>query len=397
MRAAEREDLTAAAVSFERSIDLLEGTERLGAMVRHAELLEEMADFPASVDVASRAMELADALGNRVEALRARLVHIMATGQVDPAQTLAEAATDVEAILDEAEDRNDPRLADQARLALARIFFFLGKTSRTLEILEPLVGRASDLPRRDRREMIIQIGTSAYFGATPVDEALIAVERAGEIDKGRLSAEAFVFRTTGGLLAMAGRFEEANAAFDRCRRLLHELGDPVRAWISTQIDGEAFRLEGRFEEAEQLFRSMVERFDAMGETGYNSTICAILANTLCDQDRFDEAEPFAQRSRELAAEDDFASQTSWRMAQARVLADRGAVKDALGLADEAVAINEGTDYLSWQGDGLEAKGMILEAAGRDDDARAAFGESLDRYERKGNVVAANRVRERMRR
>jgi hypothetical protein len=80
-----------------------------------------------------------------------------------------------------------------------------------------------------------------------------------------------------------------------------------------------------------------------------------------------------------------------------VLADRGDVEEALRLADEAVAINEETDYLSWQGDGLEVKGMVLETAGRDDDAQAAYGLSLDRFERKGNVVAADRVRERMRR
>jgi tetratricopeptide (TPR) repeat protein len=396
MRAAEREDFTAAATFFERSIDLLEGTERLRALVRHAELLEEIADFQGAVDVATRAMELAASLGERAEALRAKLVHIMSIGQVDPAQTLAEATTEVEEILSEATDGDDRGLADQARLALARIFFFLGRTSRSFEILEPLIGHASRWPRRDRRDLATQIGTSVYFGATPVDEALAAVERAGEIDKGRLSAEVFALRVTGGLLAMAGRFEEANSAFDRSRQLLHELGDPVRARISTQIDGEALRLEGRSEEAEQLFRSMIDALDAMGETGFNSTICALLAHTLCDQGRFDEAEPFVGRSREMAAEDDFASQASWRMAQARVLADRGVVEDALRLADEAVAINEPTDYLSWQGDGLEVKGMVFETAGRDDDARAAYGQSLDRFQRKGNVVAADRVRERMR-
>jgi tetratricopeptide (TPR) repeat protein len=396
LRAAEREDMNAAAAFFERSIDLLEGTELLRAMVRHAELREEMGDFRGAVEGATRAMDLADALGDRPEALRAKLVHIMSIGQVDPARTLSEATTAVEEILAEATDVDDRGLADQARLALARISFFLGKTSRTLEILEPLMGHASRWPRRDRRQLASEIGTSAYFGATPVDEALVAVERARQIEKTRLSAEVFALRVSGGLLAMAGRFEEANAAFDRCHQLVHELGDPVRSKISTQIDGEALRLEGRTEDAERLFRSMIEILDAMGETGFNSTICALLAHTLCDQRRFDEAEPFVGRCREMAAEDDFASQASWRMAQARVLADRGQVEEALRLADEAVAINEETDYLSWQGDGLEVKGMVLETAGRDDDAQAAYGDSLDRFERKGNVVAADRVRARMR-
>ena len=40
----------------------------------------------------------------------------------------------------------------------------------------------------------------------------------------------------------------------------------------------------------------------------------------------------------------------------------------------------------------EVRGSVLEAAGRGEDARVAFEEALARYERKGNVVAAARVR-----
>jgi predicted negative regulator of RcsB-dependent stress response len=62
------------------------------------------------------------------------------------------------------------------------------------------------------------------------------------------------------------------------------------------------------------------------------------------------------------------------------------------LADEAVDIFEGTDSLVYQGDGHEVRGQVLQAAGRGGDARAAFEEALARYERKGNVVSAARVR-----
>jgi tetratricopeptide (TPR) repeat protein len=140
---------------------------------------------------------------------------------------------------------------------------------------------------------------------------------------------------------------------------------------------------------------MTEAYDSIGETGFNSTICALLANTLCDLEQYEEARRFATKSRALSAEDDFASQSTWRTAQARVLADRGDFPEALRLADEAVAINEATDYIGWQGDGLEAKGLVLEAAGRGDDARVAFEEAIDRYERKGNVAAAARIRGRL--
>jgi tetratricopeptide (TPR) repeat protein len=137
---------------------------------------------------------------------------------------------------------------------------------------------------------------------------------------------------------------------------------------------------------------MHEVYESMGETGFNSTICGLIAQTLCDVGRYDEADSFAEKSRALAAEDDFASQGLWRMARARVLAASGAFEEALRLADEAVAITEGTDYVVYQGDGFEVRGQVLAAAGRDEDARAAFEEALARYERKGNVPAAARVR-----
>ena len=122
---------------------------------------------------------------------------------------------------------------------------------------------------------------------------------------------------------------------------------------------------------------------------------ALLAMTLCDLGRFDEAEEFVQRSRTMTAEDDFASQSEWRIAKARVLSSRGVHDEALALADEAIEIADATDYLVWQGECYEVRGMVRAAAGRGDEAAAAYAEALIRYERKGNVVAADRVRKRI--
>jgi tetratricopeptide (TPR) repeat protein len=140
---------------------------------------------------------------------------------------------------------------------------------------------------------------------------------------------------------------------------------------------------------------MYEAYSAMGETGFNSTVCGVLAAVLCDQGRFEEAAAFARRSRELAAEDDFASQSEWRTAEARVLLDRGRFDEALRLADEAIEISDVTDYLDRRADCHEVRGLVLGAAGRGDDARAAYGEALALYRRKGNLVAAARVRKRI--
>ena len=147
--------------------------------------------------------------------------------------------------------------------------------------------------------------------------------------------------------------------------------------------------------AEQQFRRGVEQWDALGETGFNSTITALLASVLCDLERFDEAEANVDRSRDLSSDDDFASQAAWRMAQARVLSHRGEHDEALRLADEALAINERTDYLAWQAESDEVRGMVLTAAGRTDEAREAYDRALERFERKGVVPAVERVRARI--
>ena len=175
---------------------------------------------------------------------------------------------------------------------------------------------------------------------------------------------------------------------------MDEIGLPDALAETYQGRGEAERFLGHPDRAEQQFRKSVERWDALGETGFNSTMTALLASVLCDLGRFDEAEANVNRSRELSAEDDFASQAAWRTALARVLSHRGKHEEALAMADEALAINESTDYLTWQGESDEVRGMVLAAAGRRDEAGEAFGRALERLERKGVVSAVERVRSR---
>jgi predicted negative regulator of RcsB-dependent stress response len=155
------------------------------------------------------------------------------------------------------------------------------------------------------------------------------------------------------------------------------------------------RFLGRSDLAEQLFRQGVEQLDSRGETSFNSTMTALLALALCDQGKFGEAEDLVVKSRELGAEDDFATQTAWRMALARVLSQRGEHAAAVALADEAVALVDATDYLAWQAEAHEVRADALLAGGRRGDARAAFSDSLARYERKGVVPSVGRVSRRL--
>ena len=85
----------------------------------------------------------------------------------------------------------------------------------------------------------------------------------------------------------------------------------------------------------------------------------------------------------------------WRQVRAKVLARRGEHAEAERLAREAVAIGDDTDLLDAQGDAYADLAEVLLLAGKPDEAAAALEQALERYERKGNLVSAQRMRTRL--
>ena len=69
--------------------------------------------------------------------------------------------------------------------------------------------------------------------------------------------------------------------------------------------------------------------------------------------------------------------------------------EAVRLAREAVAIGAKTDHLNAQGDANADLAEVLMLSGKADEAAAALEQALDRYERKGNLVMARRMRDRL--
>jgi class 3 adenylate cyclase/tetratricopeptide (TPR) repeat protein len=394
-RARERGDLAGARSLLTRATELAERSMRSQALFELAYALFEMNEFAASAEAAERAVAAAETSGDPVYAARARLVLSEDMGQIDPTFTLGRSRDDAAAGLAELQRLGDDAGVVQATLMLARMAFYEGQCERSIQITSRLLDRADELPYSDRRRMATNLAVGAYFGPSPIDEATRIHEQATAIMEDTIVPQALLALGRSGLLAMQGRAEESRGEADRAERVLLEVGAPSLLAGASQPRGEAERFLGRPDLAERYLRQGMELWDALGETGFNSTITALLAITLCDLERFDEAETLAARSRELSAEDDFATQTAWRMAQARVQSNRGNHEAALALADQALEICGGTDYLVWQAEGHVVRGQALAAADRTDDARTAFGEALSRFERKGVVPEIARVRERI--
>jgi hypothetical protein len=58
------------------------------------------------------------------------------------------------------------------------------------------------------------------------------------------------------------------------------------------------------------------------------------------------------------------------------------------LAREAVAIAEGTDFLTMHGDALVSQAIVAQLAGRRGEAQPLVDRALELYAAKGNVAAA---------
>jgi hypothetical protein len=106
----------------------------------------------------------------------------------------------------------------------------------------------------------------------------------------------------------------------------------------------------------------------------------------------EEAARFAALCADAAADDDHTSQALARTVRAKLTAREGDAESALHLAREAVGFLEPTDDINSHADRIVDLAKVLERIGRPADAAAALREALVLYERKANLVGAERTR-----
>jgi class 3 adenylate cyclase len=193
------------------------------------------------------------------------------------------------------------------------------------------------------------------------------------------------------LLAMLDRLDEAWATAVPAEQRLRELGHHTGGAFLAQIAV----IAGEYETAAHYLYEACEAMEKAGSIGTLSTYAPTLGRVLCLLGRYDEAEQLAQKGRELGGPEDLLTQTAWRQTQALVHSARGQHTEAEQLAREAVDFSLRGDSLPSQGDALFDLAAVLEAAGRREEAVAAWQETLDCYERKEIVPLARRTRERL--
>jgi predicted ATPase/class 3 adenylate cyclase/DNA-binding winged helix-turn-helix (wHTH) protein len=234
---------------------------------------------------------------------------------------------------------------------------------------------------------------AAVFGPTPVPEAIRRCEALREQVRDSPVAVASTLRALAPLHAMKGDIQEARRLVDASDDLLGELGG-LHSAVSQQ-EALVEMLAGHHAAAEARLRSGCERLEQMGEKALLATTAAMLAQAVYAQGRHEEAMELSRVSERAAATNDLSAQVTWRGVRAKVFAAQDRGGEAEALAREAVRLAEPTDFLTIRADALLDLAEVLRHAGSSAEAEDAIRAALELYERKGDVVSAERARSRL--
>ena len=205
--------------------------------------------------------------------------------------------------------------------------------------------------------------------------------------KDQRTVEAHLYHALAHLKARVGAFDQAREFATRCRAFYRDTGQQSTFDFFAEMDGDIEMIAGDPAAAERVIRESYDALRARGEESLN--LAAFLARSICLQERWDDAEPYATSA---ASEMGSFFGAIAKGSLARVRAHQGRVGDAEILAREAVAQLEGTDFLTDRADILTDAADVLLVAGRAREAADALDLALTLYEQKGDTVTPPRIR-----
>ncbi|MEJ7567691.1 MAG: adenylate/guanylate cyclase domain-containing protein [Gaiellaceae bacterium] len=273
--------------------------------------------------------------------------------------------------------------------ALGQVANIRGQWDAALEAYERAAGHARQAGLPD--QLLAWRSACSLYGTTPVSGLLAWLDE----HEPREPLNYWLRARRAVALAMLGRFDEARAILAETRAELAERGAVMKLAAICMDSADVHMWAGDPAAAAKLGADACRLLDDLGDKTMLSNAAGTLAGALCALGRLEEADAWADRAAELGASDDAWTQMLWRQVRAKVLARRGRLAEAERLAREAVAVGEETDMLGAQGDTYADLAEVLLLAGKPDEAAAAIEQALERYERKGNLVSAQRTQTRL--
>jgi class 3 adenylate cyclase/tetratricopeptide (TPR) repeat protein len=391
VRARLRADELAAVNLLERAVALVPADEiDLALEMDLLEALYWAGRGGAALDRARSLAERAAGGGDRIAELCARIKEGVFRLSLEPEGAAEQLAVLLDESLPEFEDAGDDVALYVAYHALGQIRNMHAQLDASRDAYE----RAAAHAKRAGHpyEFLNWRAAGRFYGPTPVSEVLawLDEQEARDVRHHRLDIRRSL------ALAMLGRFEEARSIMRDVRARVTERGGSFDlANLLGQDSIDLALLAGDPAAGVECGLEAMRLYGELGEQALASTAAGRLAQALYELDRLDEAEIWAGRAAELGSSDDATTQALWRQVKAKVVARRGEHAEAERLAREALAIAEETDQLNYVAEAYADLGEVLALAGRADEAAAAFAEALARYERKENLVMAERTRARL--
>jgi tetratricopeptide (TPR) repeat protein len=391
-RALGRNDVHAALKLLRRAVELrVEDDPAVGLRLDLAQALLLSGQLAAADEVSAETETRASASGDRVGALRARLLRARIAAHMPDEGTHSEGPS-VNLLTVAAEARpvfaraGDELALAEAWVATAYAQLIRGRYAAMLEAVEHARehARRAGSTRWDG-ELPTWQGTAMFYGPTPVDEALRWYREQQAQHPIALTQQAM-------LEAMRGNFDRARALVSSADAAAKEFGPQLYLAAGGMALWEVETLAGDPSAAEKAIRPSCELLAELGEVGYRYMAVSQLAASLCVLERLDEAEELARAAEAFAPNDDVSSQMLWRQVRAQVFARRGERAEAEQLAREAVSLAQQTDMLNFHANAHADLAEVYIVAGRIEEAGKELEQALSLFERKGNVVAATRTR-----
>lgn len=301
----------------------------------------------------------ADEAWSLVAGARARVGRVEVRLHTEPECDLESAAAELDGLLATVRADHDGDGVVEALLARAYVSSACGRIAELEGILDDALAAAQSAGRsRAEAEMLFLACGASWYGPRPVADGIRRCEDVLGHARERPIVEAAALQALGVLRAMCGETELARDTVAASRQIRRDIGQELGAAASAIDAGLVELLAGDYAAAEAVLRDGYAQLEALGETGYFSTLAGLLAEAVEAQGRPEEARELAHASAGAAAPGDVASQVSWRVAESRALVRLGEAHDAETLARQAVVIAEPTDFSLARADAWAALGNV---------------------------------------
>ncbi len=235
-------------------------------------------------------------------------------GDVEQARELADEALAIFA------EEDDPVAHFDGLTVRAIVASWQGSEDDFLRFMERAYVIALDAKRKDLQTLAAQSLAQLHIIRLELDEADLLLTRALELagESGSVRARVHTTLSYGWFLTMKGELDAAETVLEEVRTTAAELGIEPSVAAALMKLGCISRIRGDHKLAEKRLREAMRMVSARGDRGMLPDYQAVLAATLADLGKIDEAERLALESRSNASPDD----TACRVAATTALGGR---------------------------------------------------------------------------